>query len=174
MKKSSKYLPNRFFIKVPGTGKTFLRVPIKVKPAKKGARFYRTINHCKAGIQGECATCANSEAAVDAGLGVLAQFTDSRACIVDKLDKRGTPIEGTLYEHRQSSFQKRFDTDKGALLRSEEAEGWVTLSPISPSHHNRAPNKPRGPRENEDKSGSKMSKGAMARAKRSGVTIEAP
>jgi hypothetical protein len=166
----TKYLKNKVYITLPGTGKKKVKVAVKAKPLKRGLEFFRSHEDVEHGIQGECATCANAIGAVRNGLCELAQFTDSRAFLVDKFNKQGVPTECTVGEHNEGAFQKKFDTHKAALLKSEECEGIVKIRPLRvEGHRNRSPNKPQGPRNGPSALQKKREHGAAARAQRAGI-----
>ena len=169
-----KYLPNKVFLTLPGTGNKRIRVPVKAKPLKRELSFYRTRGDVEQGIQGECGTCANSISAVRNGLCELAQFTDSRVYLVDKLDKQGVPRECYIGEHDQGAFQREFDDNKKKLLKSQECEGIVKIRPFNPTRHrNPARNRPTGPKNGPSATQKKRERGAAARAQRAGIVYQA-
>ncbi len=122
------YLPNLQVCYVGG-----LPHLIRVKPAKVGKTFIRTIKHVKMGDEGECASCANAWAGMDAGVGKLCISNDTTFVTADKWVRKGKMSYGigAIYSHDQGPWQQRFDTNKEALLNSPEAEGVVTLRPYT-------------------------------------------
>lgn len=169
----SKYLQRMVFLTLPGTGNKRVRIPVKAKPLKRELTFHRSREDVKQGIQGECGTCANAISAVRNNLCLLAQFTDSRAYLVDKFDKNGVPRECYIGEHSQGEFQRRFDKNKKALLKSDQCEGIVTIRPFDPKRHrNRSANKPTGPH-SPTTTQKKRERGAAARAMRVGIIAHA-
>jgi hypothetical protein len=166
----AKYLKNRVFITLPGTGKKQVKVPVKAKPLRRKISFTRTREDVAHGVQGECATCANAVGASRNGLAELVQFTDSRVYLVDRFDKHGVPTECTVGEHDQGDFQREFDTNKKALMRSDMCEGVVTIRPLDMKRHqNRAANKPQGAGNGPTDRQVKRERGAAARAQRAGI-----
>lgn len=166
----AKYLKNKVYITLPGTGKKQVKVPVKAKPLRKELSFYRTREDVEHGVQGECATCANAIGANRSGLAELVQFTDSRVYLVDRFDKHGVPTECTVGEHDQGKFQTEFDTNKRALLKSDKCEGIVKIKPLSLSRHaNAAAFKPTGPKNGPTHKQIKRERGATARALRAGI-----
>jgi hypothetical protein len=166
----SKYLPHLVYLTLPGTGNKRVRVPVKAKPLKRTLAFFRGRADVEQGIQGECGTCANAIAAVRNELCQLAQFTDSRAYLVDKFDKNGVPRECFVGEHSQGEFQRQFDRNKKALLKSDQCEGVVTISPFNlKRHRNNNPNRPTGPKNGPTATQKKRERGAAARALRAGI-----
>lgn len=165
-----KYLKNKVYITLPGTGKKMVRVPVKAKPLTKELVFYRSKADVEHGIQGECATCANAISSVRNGLCELAQFTDSRAYLVDKLDKNGTPVSCVVGVHDQGEFQRKFDKNKKALLRSEDCEGIVKIKPFDVNRYrNNAERKPAPRYAKPTLAQKKRERGAAARAERAGI-----
>ena len=167
----TKYLKHKVYIALPGTGKKQVKVPVKAKPLRRKISFYRSRDDVEHGIQGECATCANAVAASRNGLADLVQFTDSRAYLVDRFDKRGVPTECTVAIHDQSEFQKKFDTNKRALLKSAMCEGIVHLHPLDLSRlgKKKAPGAGAPQKEHTRRTRRKRERGAAARAKRAGI-----
>lgn len=165
----TKYLKNRVYLTLPGTGGKKVRVPVRAKPLKHEMAFIRNRADVEQGVQGECGTCANAIGAVRAGLCELAQFTDARAYLVTKLDKHGTPKECVVGIHKQGEFQRRFDKNKRALLRSDDCEGIVKIMPLMEHGKNKAPNKPTGPHKGPSATQVKRARGAAARAQRAGI-----
>jgi hypothetical protein len=164
------YLDRKVYLTLPGTGKKTVRVPVKARPLRQEWAFYRTRADVEQGIQGECGTCANAIGAVRSGLCELAQFTDSRAYLVSKFNKQGVPTECVVGEHDQGGFQKRFDKNKKALLKSDECEGIVKIKPFDPTRHrNPAKYKPTGPHASPSATHIKRARGAAARAQRAGI-----
>lgn len=110
---------------------------VKVKPAKVGTQFHRNVKHCKFGDEGECASCANAIAGMDAGIGKLCISNDATFIAVHKWirSKKMSYGIGTIYRSNQGKFQKKFDSDKEALLASPEAEGTVLLHPYTRHKH---------------------------------------
>jgi hypothetical protein len=149
-------------------------VPIKAKPLKRQLEFIRNRADVEQGIQGECGTCANAIGAVRNGLALLAQFTDSRVILVDKINKMGVPTEGFIGVHRQGNFQRKFDKNKKALLRSEECEGIVKIEPFDEKRGRRrsspGASAKRGPSTAVQQ---KRERGAAARAQRAGIVYAA-
>ena len=169
-----KYLPKKVYLTLPGTGNKRIRVPVKAKPLKREISFYRSRVDVEQGIQGECGTCANAIGGVRNGLCELAQFTDSRVYLVDKLDKQGVPRECYIGEHDQGRFQREFDTNKKGLLKSQECEGIVKIRPFDPTRHrNTALNRPTGPKNGPSATQKKRERGAAARAQRAGIVFQA-
>lgn len=168
-----KYLEKKVYLTLPGTGNKRIRVPVKAKPLKREIAFYRNRSDVEQGVQGECGTCANALGAVRNGLCELAQFTDSRVYLVDKLDKQGVPRECYVGEHNQGKFQREFDTNKKALLRSDKCEGIVVIRPFDPvRHRNRAAKKLSGPHNGPTATQKKRERGAAARALRAGIVYQ--
>jgi hypothetical protein len=168
-----KYLNNRVFITLPGTGKKMVRVPVKAKALTKELIFHRSAADVEHGIQGECATCANAIASVRNGLCELAQFTDSRAYLVDKFNKQGVPVECFVGTHDQGKFQRKFDKNKKALLRSDECEGIVKIRPLHISHnkHDAERNRAAPRYAPSTATQKKRERGAAARAQRAGIVF---
>lgn len=165
-----KYLKNKVYITLPGTGKKQVKIPVKAKPLRRKLSFHRTRDDVVHGVQGECASCANAIGASRSGLAEVVQFTDSRAYLVDRFDKHGVPTECTVGEHDQGNFQREFDTNKRALLRSDMCEGMVSIRPLSLGRHqNKSPNKPTGPKAGPTSRQVKRERGAAARAQRAGI-----
>lgn len=125
-KKERKYLSNMVCVYVGEI--PFL---IKVAPAKTPTSFAREFRHCKAGQEGECGSCANALAGMDAGVGKLCFSLDYRFIAVHKIVKTRKRVYGigTIYRSDQGKFQKRYDNDKKALLNSLDARGEVKLYP---------------------------------------------
>ena len=170
----SKYLKNKVYITLPGTGKKQVKVPVKAKPLRRGLSFFRSRDDVLHGIQGECATCANAVSASRNGLAELVQFTDGRAYLVDKFDKHGVPTECTVGEHDQGKFQREFDTDKKALLKSDRCEGIVKIRPLNMGRHkNNAARKPAKRYATPTAVQKKRERGAAARAQRAGIVSSA-
>jgi hypothetical protein len=168
----TKYLKHKVYITLPGTGNKMVRVPVKARPLTRELVFHRSRADVQHGIQGECATCANAISSVRNGLCELAQFTDSRAYLVDKLDKNGTPVSCLVGVHDQGDFQRKFDKNKKALLRADECEGIVKIKPLDVMRHrNRAANKPTGPKNGPTAAQKKRERGAAARAQRAGIVF---
>jgi hypothetical protein len=165
----SKYLKQKVYITLPGTGNKQVKVPVKAKPLKRKLSFFRTHEDVAHGTQGECATCANAIGGSRSGLAELVQFTDSRVYLVDKFDKHGVPTECSVGEHDQSAFQKEFDTNKKALLKSDRCEGIVNIRPLR-RHQNKSTGKPAGARTTAKTTVQvKRERGAAARALRAGI-----
>lgn len=140
----SKYLPNLLSFMVGG-----FPYLVRVKPATKHATFLRELRHCQLGEEGECAHCANANAGRDAGLGKFCISTDSRFIGIEKFvktKKYGMIAIGTIWEHKQGAFQKKFDENKKALLSSEEAVAEVTLYPYRTKKPGSGPSKKSGVR----------------------------
>lgn len=167
------YLPNYQVFYVSG-------VPclVKVKPAKEEKQFSRSIKHVKIGNPGECASCANAEAGMEAGIGKLCISNDSTFIAINKWVRNGSRNFGigTIYSHDQGPFQKRFDTDKEGLLASLDAEGVVTLKPYT--RHRKPVASGKSGRSGALKAGPggktvmrtrTSEKGALRRAKRAGL-----
>lgn len=166
----AKYLKNKVYITLPGTGKKQVKVPVKAKPLKRELSFFRSRDDVSHGVQGECATCANAVSASRNGLAELVQFTDSRAYLVDKFDKHGVPTECSIGEHDQGNFQREFDKNKKALMKSDKCEGIVKIRPLSMNRHrNNAVSKPTGPHAAPSSTQKKRERGAAARAQRAGI-----
>lgn len=166
----AKYLKNKVYLTLPGTGKKQVKIPVKAKPLRRKLSFLRTREDVSHGVQGECATCANAIGASRSGLAELVQFTDSRVYLVDKFDKHGTPTECSVGEHDQGEFQREFDTSKTTLLKSNKCEGIVNISPLDVSRHrNKAVGKPTGPHAAPSTAQVKRERGAAARARRAGI-----
>lgn len=166
---SKKYLSHKVYITLPGTGKVRVKVPVKAKPLARNLTFARTMAHVREGLAGECATCANAIAAQAAGLGRLVQFTDSRAYLVDKFNSKGVPTECWVGHHDQGAFQREFDTHKKRLLRSDRAEGAVTIYKFQPRKSRAGEKKPSGPSGTPGGTRVKRDRGAAARAGRAGI-----
>lgn len=167
----AKYLHNKVYLTLPSTGGKKVRVPVRAKPLKQELAFIRNRADVEQGVQGECGTCANAIGAVRNGLCELAQFTDARAYLVTKLDKHGTPKECVVGVHDQGKFQKRFDKNKRALLKSEDCEGIVKIKPLMDRGRNKAPHKPTGPHKGPTATQIKRARGAAARAQRAGIVF---
>lgn len=122
----TKYLPNMVCVQSGG-----IPLLVKVEPAKEGTVFRREYRHCRDGQEGECGSCANALGGMDAGVGKLCFSLDSRFIAVDRIikNRRGTYGIGKIYRSEQGAFQKKFDTDKDALLSSPDAVGEVVLYP---------------------------------------------
>ncbi len=171
--KRSPYLPYMVKIYVGG-----FPYQVKVKPATTHEKYLRETKHCEDGEPGECAACANSIAGMAAGVAPYLAFSDSRVVGVYKFVKikKGGGIIGIgkIWEHKQGEFQKRYDTDKAALLKSDEAIGEVHLYPY---RQGRRPmgsrSKLRGYDETQGvrtfKESPKSKKGSLRRAQRSGL-----
>jgi hypothetical protein len=173
----AKYLPNMVYCDLPvGRGDTFIPVPIKVEPAKKGTSFFRSRKHVEEGLRGECASCANALAGMDAKIGHLCISLDSRFISIDRIvkSKKGVHAIGKIWRSTQGKFQKQFDKNKSALLSSDQCEGVVTLYPYQLGSHAAGEQKPTGPkkRNNDPHSLTATRKGSLRRAKRSGVLEE--
>lgn len=151
----------------------------KVKPAKTAEEFPRELKHCELGEEGECASCANAQAGMDAGVAPFMVFIDSRAVGIDKWVRisRGKNSAymgvGRIWEHGQSWFQKKYDMNKEALLASPDAVGTVRLRPYRTNKPGSGPKKkrqltdsPRGVRPMPDH---RSRKGALRRAQRAGI-----
>lgn len=165
-----KYLKRKVYLTLPGTGAKRVRVPIKAKPLKRQLEFYRNRADVEQGIQGECGTCANAIGAVRNGLALLAQFTDARVILVDKINKMGVPTEGFVGVHRQGDFQKKFDKNKKALLRSDECEGIVKIQPFDERRGRRQQSPGASAKRNPSSATQKKrERGAAARAQRAGI-----
>jgi hypothetical protein len=166
----AKYLKNKVYITLPGTGKKQVKVPVKAKPLRRKLSFHRTREDVAHGVQGECATCANAVGASRSGLAELVQFTDSRVYLVDRFDKHGVPTECTVGEHDQGEFQKKFDTNKKALMKSDMCEGAVNIRPLDMSRHkNNAARKPSARYATKTSIQVRRERGAAARAQRAGI-----
>lgn len=164
----AKFLKKKVYLKLPGTGKKIVRIPVKAKPLKRSISFFRKKEDVQAGLEGECASCANAVSAVRNGICELAQFTDSRVYFVDKFNKQGVPIELTIGVHDQGKFQRQFDTNKKALLQSDKCEGIVTIYPFDEKRH-RKPSGPSGAPTKKTGRVKAMERGAVARARRAGI-----
>jgi hypothetical protein len=119
---------------------------VKVKPAKNSVQFHRNIKHCKFGDEGECASCANAVAGMDAGVGKLCISNDATFIAIHKWvrTKKMSYGIGTIYRSDQGKFQRRFDADKEGLLASGDAEGTVVLHPYT-RHKQGSRSGPSGP-----------------------------
>ncbi len=171
----SKFLKRKVYITLNGTGKKTFRVPVKAKPLKRALSFFRSRADVEHGVEGECATCANSIGASRSGLADLVQFTDSRVYLVDKFNKKGVPIECSIGTHRQGAFQRKFDANKKKLLKSSDCEGVVKIMPLSlKSHHSKTPHVIRKPVKRPTATAKKRTIGAAARAERAGIAMMEP
>ncbi len=162
------YLPNFQVFRIGGI--PFL---VKVKPAKRGAEFERTYKHCEMGESGECASCGNSWAGTDAGLGKLCISNDTSFVAIHKWNKRGNFGLGTIWESNQGEFQKKYDNNKKALLASPEAEGTVTLRPYTRHKRKHGKSGPSGVHTGGGggRTETKSTRGALRRARRSGLGL---
>lgn len=168
----TKYLSNKVYITLPGTGGKQVRIPVKAKALKRELSFHRSREDVEHGVQGECATCANAVGSVRAGLAKLAQFTDSRAYLVDKFNARGVPTECYVGVHEQGEFQRKFDKNKKALLKADECEGIVKIRPLDVNRHrNNAERKPSARYAAKTAIQKKRERGAAARAQRAGIVF---
>jgi hypothetical protein len=163
------------------SAKKTIRLGVKARNATSSVILSRTLGDVAAGTEGMSITCANAECALRQNGETfphpvyLAEFTDNRAYIVDKLNKQGVPTSCVVYAHNQGKFQKQFDTKgKRSLAKMSGAEGFFVLSPIRQS---RSPGKgvshggTSGPNGKARKT--QINRGAIARAARAGIVLDA-
>jgi hypothetical protein len=165
-----------FLLKV--SARKTIRLGVKARNATSSVILSRTLGDIASGTEGMSITCANAECALRQNGEAfphpvyLAEFTDNRAYIVDKLNKQGVPISCVVYAHKQGKFQKQFDTKgKRSLAKMSGAEGFFVLSPIGKRTGSSKPQPNPGGRYGTRKSA--ISRGAIARAARAGIVLDA-
>lgn len=163
---------------------TIVKIPVKTRNATSTVTLNRSVADLQKGDEGLAISCANAQCALRENSHAfphpvfLAEFTDKRAYIVDKLDRRGVPMSCVVYHHDQGKFQKQYDTKKkNSLVKMSGVEKAFTLVP---PYYSAAPgqgtSKDRGHSgtpgaERERKRRAAASRGATARARRAGITI---
>lgn len=178
---------NRHFLMLKVTADRVVRIPVKARNATSSVKLSPILLDLLRGDEGMSISCRNAQCALRQNSHAfphevhLAEFTDKRAYIVDKLDKQGVPQSCVVYAHEQGSFQKEFDTKKkNSLQKMSGIEKPFTLFPppqgkgsgrghtggktTSGTHRLKTREKKvlRGPR------------GAFARARRAGINIPVP
>lgn len=175
---------NMHYFLIDVGGRKPIRIGVKARNAVQKVVLSRNLSDVLKGKQkGLAITCANALCALRANGtafphdAFMAEFTDNRAYIVDKLDSRGVPKSCVVYTHEEGSFQKEFDTTpKGRLSKMSGVEKLFILSPpkpITPAG--------KGTSHNRDHSGTPgatrarrkavLHKGAVARALRQGIEL---
>lgn len=192
MAKRKKAAPRKnlhyFLLKVAEN--TVVKLPVRCSNAKSTVTLDRKLGDLLAGDEGLAITCANAQCALRLAEKAfphpvyLAEFTDKRAYIVDRLSPQGVPSHCVVYHHEQGNFQKEYDTKgKNRLAKMSGVEKTFRLIPpfftAAPGH---------GTSPDRDHSGStgasrerkrhaKAKRGATARvirARRAGVNIPLP
>ncbi len=178
---ANKHKKHYFLIKI--SGKKTIRLGVKVRDAKSPVVISRTMADVMAGAEGLSVTCANAVCALrqdgeTIGHPVyMAEFTDNRAYLVDRLDRRGAPSSCVRYAHNEGKFQKQFDTKrKGMLAKMSGIEKHVVLSPppatipkgLGTSPYRGHSGTPGATRERKRQV---LAKGAIARALRAGINL---
>jgi hypothetical protein len=172
-----------FLVKV--SGNQTIRIPVRVREAKATVTLSRTLADIMAGTEGLSVTCANAVCALRLNGSAfshpayMVEFTDNRAYVADKLNKRGTPISCVVYAHNQGSFQKQFDKrGKQHMAKMSGVEGEFTLYPPPPAGVrgngvNRRGSTTAGTSGGtRDRKRSVLGKGAIARARRAGINLD--
>lgn len=120
-------------------GSQTINISVPCSDAKGEVRMTRTKAAVLRGKPGIAVTCANAQCAMDSE-GVfphpcyLAEFTRSKAYIVDRLNARGQPSHCVRYRHDDAAWIDKFDKPggKNKLLKSGEVERTIRLYP--PAH----------------------------------------
>lgn len=164
-----------FLLKV--TGNQTIRLAVKARNASQPVTLSREMVDVMKGTEGMAVTCANALCALRMNGAAfphpvyLAEFTDNRAYVVDKLDKRGVPISCVVYAHGEGEFQKEFDTKtKQRLAKMSGVEKQFMLRPIG-VRQGTAKQPHHSPGGTGTKRKTVMGKGAIARAMRAGITL---
>lgn len=115
--------------------KQTVRIGVPCSDAKSPVILKRSLADVLAGEEGLAVTCANACCALrEDGEAFphdvfMASFTDNRAYIVDKLDKRGVPSHCVRYAHNDGAFQKAYDTKgKQRLSKMSGVEATIVLN----------------------------------------------
>lgn len=133
----SKYTPHRhrMLLEVLEGQKPF-EFWVKARRADQIVKINRKLVDIARGKKGMAVTCANARCAMRENSHAfphpvhMAEFTDRRAYIVDKLTKDGHPYSCVVYDHQQGEFQRAFDTKpKSQLVKMSGVEGTVSLYP---------------------------------------------
>lgn len=166
-----------FLIKV--SNRNTIRIGVKARNAAQPVVLSREMIDIMAGTEGMAVTCANAQCALrQNGTAFphsvyMAEFTDNRAYIVDKLNVRGEPSSCVVYSHNEGAFQKQFDTKgKNKLAKMSGVEKRFVLYPPAPRNapgHGISHGGTSGPNGKARKT--PMSKGAIARAERAGINL---
>jgi len=165
-----------FLLKI--SAKKTIRLGVKARNATSNVILSRTLTDVMSGTEGLSVTCANAECALRQNGEAfphpvyLAEFTDNRAYIVDKLDKRGVPSSCVVYAHNQGKFQKQFDTKgKRQLAKMSGVEGMFVLSPIGQRTGGADRTNSGGTQRGHAKRKTEITRGAVARAMRAGINL---
>jgi hypothetical protein len=173
---------NKHYFTIPMTGKKSVRIGVRVIDAKSPVALSRTMQDVLAGSAGLAVTCANAMCALRLNGDAfphpvyMAEFTDNRAYIVSKLNKRGVPVQCYRYAHNQGAFQKQFDTKrKPQLAKMSGVEHTFILTPPPQQRRPRGQGVSHGGTSGPNGKARKypMNKGAVARAMRAGINLAA-
>lgn len=116
------------------TKQQMVRIGVPVSDAKETVTLNRTVANVLAGTEGMSISCANADCALKSGAFphpvYMAAFSDNRAFVVDKLDKRGVPSHCVRYAHNEGEFQKEYDPKgKQRLAKTSGVEKAFVLTP---------------------------------------------
>lgn len=161
-----------------GGGQT-VNIAVPCVDAKSTVRITRTeanVIHGKAGI---AVACANAECAMESPKAFphkvyMAEFTKSKAYIVDRLDRNGQPARCIRYRHDDEQWIGKFDKPGGKrkLILSGDVERVVTLSPPAQRNKPSVAGRPKG--KSDGSRTSKMGYGATKRAIEAGWIVAPP
>src|SRR5262245_34053305 len=93
-------------------GQPPLRFKVKCRRATQKVVLSRKLVDIMRAKRGMAVTCANARCAMREGESVfphpaiMAEFTDRRAYIVDKVKQNGHPHSCVVYDHQQGEFQR--------------------------------------------------------------------
>lgn len=180
-----KIRPNLHYLMLKVAENTVVRIPVKARNATQSVKLSRSIIDLQKGDEGMAISCANAQCALRENSHAfphpvfLAEFTDKRAYICDKLDKMGVPSSVVVYAHEQGSFQKQYDTKKkNTLVKMSGVEKEFSLFPPprgkgSGTGHKGGPEK-KSAADKRNERAAKLARGprgAVARARRAGINI---
>lgn len=165
-----------FLLKV--SARNTIRLPVKARNANATVILSRTLQDVLSGSErGMAVACANAQCALRENGNAfphpvfMAEFTDNRAYIVDKLDKRGVPKSCVVYAHSEGKFQKQFDTkSKNQLAKMSGLEKRFILTPVT-VHKTPGKSGTRSPLYGKKRSIA-VNKGSIARALRAGLVLD--
>src|SRR5262245_19067216 len=129
-RRKQKLLKQRHTLKffVPGLREPMV-LKIPMSDATSEVELHREVIDLKNGIRGTAVECMNAQCGLRLARAFshpvfLVEFTDTRAFVVDKLNRQGMPVHCVRYYHHEGDEQREFDKKGGKqkLVRSGKAK----------------------------------------------------